>query len=158
MGQPTLLCCGTVCGGMVRERTVLLAQLLEGFQSLPLLLTSKLSPTGADSQVGGFVYVLGPCLSLQRSLLWEFLLLRISPANSTPTGFFSQRFWGFISLCWNPGLCSLSCSPVVPPSLSTCKCGTTCSVIHLLAVSPLHPGCQFLPLLPVWMNVSSLTP
>ena len=37
-----------------------LAQLLAGFQSLPLLPTSKLGPSGADSQVGRFVYVLGP--------------------------------------------------------------------------------------------------
>ena len=27
-----------------------------------------------------------------------------------------------------------------------------------LAASPLHPGCLSLPLLPVWMNVSSLSP
>ena len=40
-----------------------------GFQSLPPLPTSKLGPTGADSQVGGLVYILGPCGSLQRTLL-----------------------------------------------------------------------------------------
>ena len=44
---------------------MLLAQLLAGFQSLPLLPTRKLGPSVADSQVGGFVYVLGPCGSLQ---------------------------------------------------------------------------------------------
>ena len=37
-----------------------LAQHLAGFQSLPLLPTSKLGPSGADSKVGGFVYILGP--------------------------------------------------------------------------------------------------
>ena len=42
-----------------------LAQLSAGFQSLPPLLTSKLGLSGADSQVGGFVYVLGPYGSLQ---------------------------------------------------------------------------------------------
>ena len=38
---------------------------------------STLGPSGADSQGGGFVYVLGPCGSLQGTLLggWEFLLL-----------------------------------------------------------------------------------
>ena len=46
-----------------------LAQLLVGFQSLPLLRTSKLGLSGADSWVGGFVYVLGPCGSLQLTLL-----------------------------------------------------------------------------------------
>ena len=37
-----------------------LAQLSASFQSLPLLPTSKLGPSGADSRVGGFVYTLGP--------------------------------------------------------------------------------------------------
>ena len=41
-----------------------LAQLLTGFQSLPLPPTSKLDPSGAGSQVGCFVYVLEPCGSL----------------------------------------------------------------------------------------------
>ena len=36
-----------------------------GFQSLPLLPTIKLGPSGADSQVGGLVHALGPCGSLQ---------------------------------------------------------------------------------------------
>ena len=49
--------------------TMPLAQLLAGFQSLPLLPTSKLGSSGADSRVGGFVYVLGPCDSLQQTLL-----------------------------------------------------------------------------------------
>ena len=40
-----------------------------GFQSVPPLPTSKLGPSGADSWVGGYVYVLGPCGSLQRTLL-----------------------------------------------------------------------------------------
>ena len=48
---------------------MLLVQLSAGFQSLPLLPTSKLGPSGADSQVGGFVYVPGPCGFLQRALL-----------------------------------------------------------------------------------------
>ena len=51
----------------------------------------------------------------------------------------------------------LSHSPVVPPGLSACKCGTTCSASHQLAMRPLHPWCPSLPLLPIWMNVSSLT-
>ena len=38
---------------------MLIVQLLAGFQSLPTLLTSKLGPSGADSQVGGFVCILG---------------------------------------------------------------------------------------------------
>ena len=46
---------------MVREGTMPLAWLLDGFQSLPLLPTSKLDLSGADSQVCELVYVLGPC-------------------------------------------------------------------------------------------------
>ena len=42
-----------------------LAQLSADFQSLPLLPTSKLGPSGTDSRVCGFVYILGPCGSLQ---------------------------------------------------------------------------------------------
>ena len=60
---------------------MLLAQLLASFQSLSQLPTSKLSPSSVDSQVGGFVYVLGPCGSLQWTLLWdlEFILLPQPP-------------------------------------------------------------------------------
>ena len=65
MGQPTSLHCGAVCRGGVREGTVTLAQLLAGFQSLPSLPTSKFGPSGADSWVGGFVYILGPRVSLR---------------------------------------------------------------------------------------------
>ena len=86
-------------------------------------------------------------------------------ATATPTYFYSQRFWGFLFPHWNPGLCGLSCSPVVPPCLSAHKCGTALSATlpnlssrHQLAASPLHPGCLSPPLQPVWMNVSSLTP
>ena len=44
---------------------MLLAPLSAGFQSLPQLSTIKLGLSGADTQVGGFVYILGPCGSLQ---------------------------------------------------------------------------------------------
>ena len=54
---------------------MLLARFLGSFQSLPPLITSKLSPSGAESWVGGFVHLLAPCGSLQQTLLWgwEFL-------------------------------------------------------------------------------------
>ena len=129
-------------------------RLSASFQSFPLLPTSKLGPSGADSQVDGFVYILGPCGSLQRILLWGWEFLPLLPQ---PPKVFTVRFWGFISLHWNPGLGSLSCSPVVPPSISTHKCGTTQSSNHLLVMSPLCPSYLSLPLLLVWVNVSSLT-
>ena len=50
--------------------------------------------------------------------------LGVSPAAATPTEFYSQRFRGFLFPCWNLGLCGPSCSPVVLPGLSACKCGT----------------------------------
>ena len=63
-------------------------------------------------------------------------------------------------------MCGLSCSPVVPPGLSAHERGTAGSVSRLLAgstsrcldTSPLFPSCPSPPLLPVWMNVSSLSP
>ena len=55
--------------------------------------------------------------------------------------------------------------PEFPPSLSTHECGTIRSASHWLAClvhSPtgcsLYCSCPSLSLLPVWMNVSSLTP
>ena len=89
-GHHRLLCRDTVCGGGVRERTLPLAQLLDSFQSLPLLPTSKVGPSGADSQVGGLVHILGPCGSLQWTLLedWKFLPLPPQP----PQGFSVRGF------------------------------------------------------------------
>ena len=107
-----LLHCDAVCGGGVQEGTVPLVQLSACFQSLPLLYSSKLGLSGAGSWRSGFVYTLGPCGPLQWTVLW------VSPTTITSTGFYSQRFWGFISPCWNPRLCGLSCSPVVSPGLS----------------------------------------
>ena len=78
---------------------------LSGFQSCPPLVTSKLDPSGADSWVGGFVYVAGLCGSLQWTLLWgvEFL-----PPMQSPQVFSVRGFEGFFSQCWNPGLHGLS--------------------------------------------------
>ena len=49
---------------------MLLAWLSASFWSLPPLPTSKLGPSGADSQVGGIVYVPESCSSHQQALLW----------------------------------------------------------------------------------------
>ena len=89
--------------------------------------------------------------------------LEISLAAAIITGFYSQRFWGFLSPCWYPGLRGLSHSPVVPPSLSLGKCGTASYCLAQftschLATSPFHPGCPSPLLLQVWMKVSFLTP
>ena len=60
VGQSKSLCCDSVSGGGAQEGTIPLAQLSPSFQSLPLLSTSKLGPSGVDSLVGVFEYVLGP--------------------------------------------------------------------------------------------------
>ena len=60
--------CDAVCGGGIQEGAVPFSPLSASFQSLPLRPTIKLGASGADSQVGGFMYVLGPCGSLQRTL------------------------------------------------------------------------------------------
>ena len=83
MGQPTSL-----HKGRGRGRTVLLVLLSTDFQSLPPLPTSKLGPSGADSRVGGFAYILGPCGSLQPcALLWGWELLPLPQ----PSQVFSVR-------------------------------------------------------------------
>ena len=71
-----LLCC---TWGRGREGAMVLAPLSAGFELLPLLLTIKLGPSGADSRVGGLVHTLGPCGSLQRTLLWDWEFLPLLP-------------------------------------------------------------------------------
>ena len=61
--------CDAVCGGGAKSGAMALAPLSACFQSLPLLPTIKLGPSGADSQVDGLVHALGTCGSLQRTLL-----------------------------------------------------------------------------------------
>ena len=55
--------------GRGREGAMGLAPLSAGFESLPPLPTIKLGPSSADSRVGGLVNALGPCGSLQGTLL-----------------------------------------------------------------------------------------
>ena len=74
--------------GRGREGTMALALLCAVFQSLPPLPTSKVHPSGADSCVFGFVYVLGPCGSLQWPLLWGWEFLPLPPQ---PPRVFSVR-------------------------------------------------------------------
>ena len=119
-GQPTLLCCGAVCEGGVREGTRLLARLLPHFLSLPLLPTSGLCLFRFRFP-GGWACICSRTLWV--SLTDSAVRLGVSPAAATPTRFYSQRFWGFISPHWNPRLLCLSHSPVVPSNLSTCECG-----------------------------------
>ena len=141
-----------------------LSWLLVGFQSLPLLPTSKLGPSGADSG-------------------WVRLCTFQDPVG--PSNEFSCKTGSF-SHCCNPHRFSLpevlrlyfpalelwvvqsvllpSCSPqficiqmwdclVLQPPLCLFWSSSWC-----LATIPLYPCCLSPPFLLVWMNVSSLTP
>ena len=106
------------------------------------------------------MYVLGPCGSYQWTHLWSW---EFFPLPQPPQEFLVRGFEALFPCTGTLGWV-LSHSPVVPPSLSSCKCGTTCSTSRFLAqssscglaVTPPCPFCLSLPLLPVWMNVSSL--
>ena len=100
--------------------------------------------------------------------------LGVSPAAaSTPTGVFNQRFEALFHRTGALGCVVCFAPPPGPPGLSMCECGAegcaSCSLAcpiapprwvcqRCLASSPLHPGCPSPPLLPVGMNVSSLSP
>ena len=109
-----------------------LAPLSAGFQSLPLLPTSKLGPSGADSQVGRFVYVLGP-VGLSNELSYD--AGNFFHCHCNPPQVFTVR--GFEALFPCPTLVPCLAwsvhSPVVLPDLSACKCGTAQSASHHLA-------------------------
>ena len=138
---------------------MLLAGLLPCFQSLPLLPTSKLCPFSycpdADSPVGGLVYVLGPCGPLQQTLLqgWQFL-----PPPQLPQIFIARGFEALFScagtlggvICLSPQLFLL-----VYPHANVGPCSPP---VTTPTAYPFCPSCPSLPLLWVWMNVSSLTP
>ena len=98
------------------------APLSTRFQSLPPLPTIKLGPSGADSRVRWLVHALGPCGSLQQTLLlgWEFL-----PLPSQPPWVFSIRGLRLYFCAGTLGCSGLFCSPAVPSGLSTHKCGAS---------------------------------
>ena len=163
-----MLGCDAVCRGGVQEGTMLLVQLSEGFQSF-LPPTSILGSSGADSQVGGFVYILGPCGSLQQTLLWSWEFLQLPQLSQV----FSVRgFESFFpcagtlscAVCHTPLLFlpvylqanvglpapSVAASPGPPATTLSCP---------VLKQPPWHKSsplsCPSPPLLQVWMNVSS---
>ena len=128
---------------------------------------SDTSPTTHKQTRPFWCWFPGGWVCVHSRTLWvspmnSLVRLGVSPATTTPRGFDNLRFWSFISPCWNPQLHSLSHSPVVPPGLSTHKCGTAWSIIRCLTYS--GPPAAALPRIlsalavHVWMNVSSLTP
>ena len=121
---------------------------------------------------GCFVYILGPCGSLQRTLLWgwEILLLPQCPHVFSVRGFealFPQMeswvvcsvslpscsSWFISTQMWDHLLHQLPPCPVcqlLPYSPQPSS--------HCLATSPVYPTCLSPPLLLIWMNVFCLTP
>ena len=85
-----------------------LAWLSAGFQSLTPLSTSKLGPSGADSWVSGFVYVLGPCGSLQPTLLWGWEFLPLLPQPPWVFSISGLRFYFPVPEPWVARSVSLS--------------------------------------------------
>ena len=61
--------------------------------------------------------------------------LGVSPTASTPTGVFCQRFEALFPRAGTPGLCGLSRSPVVPPSLSHVNVGLPAPPAAALPIS-----------------------
>ena len=150
--------CGPICGEGVREETML-AQLSAGFQSLPLLPTSKLGPSGADTQVGGFVYVLATCGSLQQG---GFLLPPQPPSVFSIRGlrlYFPATGTLGCGVCLAPqsfllGYPHVNVGPLTLPA-------TTSPALVLwppTCCESSPPGCLSRPILQVWSNVSALTP
>ena len=113
-------------------------------------------------RVGEFVYILWPFGSLQRTLLWgwKFLLPPQPPQVFTAGGF--EAFFSCAGIlgcvvCLTPQLFLLVYLHVKvgPPSLPD---ATLPTLVCCLSLCSLHPICSSPLLLPVWMNVFSLTP
>ena len=151
---------------------MVLAPLPAGFQSLPPLPTMKLGPSGADSWVGELVHTLGPCGSLQPTLLWgwEFLLLPLQPPRMFSirglrlyfsvlvpwvaqsalfprcfSWFIYEQMWGH--RVWQPLPCgSASCSPSCPVPQSTTSLGPPATALLRVLSTPaarLHPSYRY---------------
>ena len=115
--------------GRVWEGTRLLAQLSVSFQSLPPPPKSKLGPSGADSQVGRFVFFLGPCGPLHGILLWGWELFTLLPQ---PPQVFSVR---------GLRLYFLPLQPWVVQSVLLPSCSSWSSSHHLAAHPLLTAAC-----------------
>ena len=125
------------------------------FSSLP---GSRHYPSYPQTNWALWCWFPGGWLCVRSRTLWVSprnspVRLGVPPTTSTPTGFFSQRFWGFIFWHWNHVLHDLSHSPVVPHSLSICKCGTAHSTNHHLA-HPSLPATALLQVFSAWLPIS----
>ena len=117
-----------------------------------LLVTSS----STHNQIGPFwCWFLGGWTRVCSRTLWvstrnSSVRLGVSPTAATPTGFVIQRFEALF-----PYTGTLGCEVCLAPQLFLPVYPNTNVGPPAL---PLCPGCLSLPLLLVWMNVSSLTP
>ena len=158
-GQPIWLRWGPVFRGCVRDGTIPLAQLSAGFQSLPC--HKQIGPFWCWFQ-GGWVCVCSR--SLWVSPKDSPMMLGVSPTAATPQIFTARGFKAFFSHSETLG-CVVCLTPklFLPVYLHT-NVGPLATALPAwpssccLAVHPLLPSCPSLPRLPVWLNISSLTP
>ena len=137
---------------------MLLAPLSAGFQSLPLLPTIKLGPSGVDSWLGEFVYVL-ESLGLSNELSCEagsFSCCCLNPHRFFQSG--ALRLYFPALERWVAQSVSLpSCSSrfICTQMWDHSVCSPPPRLVHL-AVSPFRPsyrsGCVFFYLLGCWTS------
>ena len=126
------LCCGTVCGEGVREKTMLLAW---------LLLLSITCPTTHNQTEPFWCRFQDGWVCVHSGTLWVSprnspVRLGVSPpAASTPTGVFTQWFEALFPRAGALGCRVCFTAPAVPPGLSMCKCGAAGSASHHLVGS-----------------------
>ena len=132
----------------------------------------SVTPSTTHNQIGPFwCCFLSGWVCVHSRTLWVSptsspVRLGVSPAaTSTPHRCFQSVVWGFISPRWNSGLCGLLPGPPAAPCQPAAALPTPLHNLppHWLRQPPpcresSPPGCLSLPLLPVWMNVSSLSP
>ena len=131
--------------GMGREGTMVLAPLSARFQLLPLLPTIKLGPSGTDSIVGGLVHSLGPCGSLQGTLLWSWEFPPLPPQppqvfsiSALRLYFLALELWVAWSVTGSTSCCLAGQLQLCPPRSTICHLPRSASL--RLAVSPLLPA------------------
>ena len=151
--QPMLLLrCDAVCGEGVREGTVLLAPLFVGFQSFPNYPQSNWALLVLIPEEVG-LYILGPCGSLQWTLLWVWESLPLLPQ---PPQAFSVRSFEALFLCAGALGCGVCLAPqlflpvylhsiVGPPSTE-------------VAASPAPPATALPQVLSIWLPISTPPP
>ena len=110
--------------GSAREQCLLLSSWLTFSQSLLILPTSKLRPSGAGSR-WLVLYTFQDPVSLSKELSCEAGSFSC-PLN--PHRFFQSEVLRLYFPTLDPGVHGLSGSPVAPPGLSACKCGTAHSI------------------------------